>query len=187
MTIRNFLITTLSAGLSLTAFPHLALGQDAPQCTIDQISEALNQLNCTVSGAFVSSTSLVKTITSACEPTADEETCHACFRKSGGKVGPALKALAKAKILPKSSLSEFRIALVTAEETTCAAKAQPEDNQDQSDDSYNSSEPSSPGTEAPQDRGRGRGRGQDDSPTSEPSDRPERASRPERPDRQRGF
>lgn len=182
MTIRNLLITVLSATTSLAFFPNPALGQDAPQCTLEQISEALNQLDCAVSGAFVSPASLVKTITTACEPTAGEETCHACFRKSGGKVGPALKALAKVKVFPKSALSEFRIALVTAEETTCAAKGQPDDsNEDSPEDSY---QPGQPTAQQPDDSpGRGRGRGQDDSTNR--GDRPERPERPQRPER--GF
>ena len=179
MMIRNLLIATLSAGFSFAAVPNPAFAQEAPQCTLEQISEALNQLDCVVSGAFVSTASLVKTITTACEPTADEETCHACFKKSGGKVGPALKALAKVKVFPKSALSEFRIALVTAEETTCAAKEQPEDSQDQADDSHNTGEPSAPGLEDSQGRAPGRGRGQDDA-----AERPERS---QRPDRKRGF
>lgn len=175
MMIRTFLITTLSAGLSLAAFPNPALAQEAPQCTLEQISEALNQLDCAVSGAFVSPASLVKTITTACEPTADEEACHSCFRKSGGKVGPALKALAKVKVFPKTALSEFRIALVTAEETTCASKEQPADSGDDSEDSYQTGQP---GSQRPDDS-KGRGRGQDDSA--------ERPDRPERRERERGF
>lgn len=181
MTIRNLLIATLSAGFSLATLPTAALAQDAPQCTLEQISEALNQLDCAVSGAFVSPASLVKTITTACEQTAQEETCHACFRRSGGKIGPALKALAKVKVFPKSSLSEFRVALVTAEETTCAAKEQPEDSRDDTDDSYQTGQP---GYQQPDDskgRGRGRGRGQDDA--TDRSDRFERPKKPERPER----
>ncbi len=171
MTIRNLLITALSATTSLAFFPNPALGQDAPQCTLEQISEALNQLDCAVSGAFISPASLVKTITTSCEPTADEETCHACFRKSGAKIGPALKALTKAKVFPKSAISEFRIALVTADETTCAAKGQPEDDhEDSQDDSYHTGYPSA---RQPEDLpSRGRGRGQDDSTNRQ--NRPER-------------
>lgn len=182
MTIRNLLIATLSAGFSFTAFANPALAQNAPQCSLEQISEALNQLDCAVSGAFVSPASLVNTITTACEPTEDEESCHACFRKSGGKVGPALKALAKVKVFPKSALSEFRIALVTAEETTCAAKGQPQDsNGDNPEDSYPTGQPTS---QQPEDS-QGRGGGQDNS--SDHPDRPERPERPQRPERGRGF
>jgi hypothetical protein len=176
MTVRNFLITAISATTSLAFFPNAALGQSAPQCTLEQISEALNQLDCTVAGAFISPESLVRTITTACEPTADEEDCHACFRKSGGKLGPALKALAKAKVFPKSSLSQFRIALVTAEETTCAAKGGPEEGEN-GEDQEGAYEPEHPQNPQPNDsRDQGRGRGQDDG-----RDRPQRPERPERP------
>jgi hypothetical protein len=170
--IRNFLITVLSATTSLAFFPNPALGQDASQCSLEQISEALNQLDCAVSGAFVSPESLVKTITTACEPTADEETCHACFRKSGGKLGPALKALSKVKVFPKAALSQFRVALVTAEEATCSAKGQPEDggNSGGQDDSYEPERPENHQPDSSNNQGRGRGRGQDRG-----------ANRPERP------
>jgi len=159
MKLRNLLISVLTMCATLGAPAQSALGQDAPQCTLDQISEALNNLDCTVNGAFISAASLVQTITTACEPTPDAETCHACFRKLGGKTGPALKALAKVKILPKKTASEFRIALVTAEETTCSAKEDLEESEDEDEDRSALRPPSPP--QFPgwgQNRGRGRGR-----------------------------
>lgn len=118
---------------TLTVLTRPAVGQELEQCTLDQVSEALNTLPCTVSGAFVSPATFLKTITATCAPKANAETCHACFRKHGGKAGPVVKALIKIKVLPRAALSQFRIGLVTAEEATCA----PKENEDDSDDGDN--------------------------------------------------
>lgn len=136
MKLRNFMRSTACVITAMTvAFPHPALAQEVPQCTLDQISQALNSLECTVAGSFISAQSLVKAISDTCSTASDADLCHACFRKNGGKVGPAVKALVKVKVLAKSQASAFRIALVTAEETICSAKEETDDSED-SEESY---------------------------------------------------
>jgi hypothetical protein len=175
MKLRSLLITALFVTTAVALPTRSALSQSDQQCTLKQVSEALNNLGCVVSGAFISADSLVATIQDACAPTADAETCHACFRKRGGKVGPALKALVKTKILPKSSLSQFRIGLVTAEEETCAPKEE-EDPIEEDDDEY-FTPPTNGGAFGGITRGRG---GEGDT-----FERPERPERPEWPGRRR--
>jgi len=176
MSLRIFLITTLSTCAALLAPASPVLAQDAPQCTLEGITNALNQLECTVSGTFVSPASLVQAITTTCQQAADQVTCRACFRKSGGKAGPALKSLVKLKLLPKSALGEFRIAIVTAEEATCSAKEGSDDEDENEDESelQRPERPQSPGFESPrsddQGRGRGRGRGQGRGSPNTPGD-----------------
>ena len=175
MNLRTSVIATLSL-IGTVALPlQPALGQSDQQCTLKTVTEALNNLGCAVSGAYVSADSVVAIIRDTCAPTADAETCHACFRKAGGKVGPVFKALAKVKILTKANLSQFRVALVTAEEATCAPKDTEETSNETSGE--DSSAPSNLG-----DRDSGaRGRGRDD--VAGP--RTEKPERPERPERRR--
>lgn len=178
MKLRSFLITALVVTTNMVLPMRPALSQSDQQCTLKQVSEALNNLGCVVSGAFISAESLVATIQDACAPTIDAESCHACFRKRGGKVGPALKALVKTKILPKSSLFQFRIGLITAEEETCAPKEE-EDPLEEDDDEF-----FTPPTNGGAFGGMPRGRGGNGLPGSA-SDRPEKPERPERPGRRR--
>lgn len=187
MKLRAFLRSTACVITAMTIFTRPALGQQAPQCTLDQISQALNSLECTVTGAFISAESLVKTISDTCTTAADADLCHACFRKNGGKLGPAVKALVKSKVLAKSEASAFRISLVTAEETICSAKEQTDDAED-TEDSYQgpqdqqperSNQPSRPnqGGEDLQGPTPNRSSGENRGPQ-----RPERPERPERAD-----
>jgi hypothetical protein len=140
---------------------------------LEEISGALNSLECVVEGAFISAESLVTTIKSRCEYTFDAETCRACFRKRAGRIGPALKSLVKTRILPKSTLSQFRIGLVTAEEETCAPKEE-EDPIEEDDDEYFPS-PTNGGAFG----GMPRGRDGNEMPGGT-SERPEKPERPER-------
>jgi len=175
MNVRTSLIASVSILATLALPLHSARAQSDQQCSLKTITEALNNLGCVVPGAYISADSLVASITDTCTQTADAETCHACFRKGGGKVGPALKGLVKAKMLSKATLSQFRIALVTAEEATCAAKEAPQDtnNEDDSGDTY--APPTNVGGGASGSRGRGR----DDS-AGATVQKPERPERPER-------
>ncbi len=120
MNLRTSLIATLSLVGTIALPIHPAVGQTDQQCSLKTVTEALNNLGCIVNGAFVSPDSVVASITETCAATANTETCHACFRKAGGKAGPAFKALAKVKVLPKATLSQFRTALLAAKEATCA-------------------------------------------------------------------
>ena len=167
MNLRTSVIATLSLIGTVALPPQPALGQSDQQCSLKTVTEALNNLGCVVNGAFVSADSVVASITETCAPTADAETCHACFRRAGGKVGPVFKALAKVKILPKATLSQFRIALVTAEEATCEPKDTTQDLNEETDSVETYPKPT-----------RSRGRGRDDSASAG-------NRRPERPERRR--
>lgn len=100
----------------------VAQAQDAQKCSLDQISEALNQLPCEVDGAFVSPESLVVNITTLCNYTITADECHNCFAKGGHKTLPAFKTLVKLRMLPPTSFPEFLARLIEAETITCAAK-----------------------------------------------------------------
>ena len=184
MNLRTFLRSTACVITAMTSFTRPALGQQAPQCTLDQISQALNSLECTVAGAFISADSLVKTISDTCATAADADLCHTCFRKTGGKVGPAVKALVKVKVLAKSQASAFRIALVTAEEAICSAKEATDDSED-TEDSYQGPQDQQPERSSQPTRPN---RGEEDLQNSNPNrssggaDRSERPERPERPE-----
>jgi hypothetical protein len=175
MKLRSLLITTLVVTTTVALPTRPALSQSDQQCTLKQVSEALNNLGCVVSGAFISAESLVTTIQEACAPTSDAETCRACFRKRGGRVGPAVKALVKTKILPRTALSQFRISLITAEEETCAPKEE-EDPIEEDDNEY-----FTPPTNGGAFGGMPRRRGGD----GNTFERPERPERPEWPGRRR--
>ena len=182
MNIRKSLI--LSISLATTLPLQIAAAQTDQRCSLKTVTEALNNLGCIVSGAYVSPDSLVAAIKDSCAPTADAETCHACFRKAGGKVGPALKALAKVKVFTRATLSQFKIALVTAEEVTCEAKDAEESSvDDDSDETY--SRPTDAG--GPESGPQGRDRSRDDSVEGRPErpERPDTPQRPERPERRR--
>jgi len=170
MNLRTSVIATLSI-IGTVALPlQPALGQSDQQCTLKTVTEALNNLGCAVSGAYVSADSVVAIIRDTCAPTADAETCHACFRKGGAKGSLALKALVKAKMLKRSTLSQFKIALVTAEEETCAPKESEEPNEGEDGD-YGFFPPSTPARTGENGSG---GRGREDSTTNIRPERPER-------------
>ena len=171
MNLRTPPIAILSLLATLTLAPLPAMGQSDQQCSLKTITQTLNNLGCVVTGAYIAADSVVASITDTCAPTADAETCHACFRKGGAKVGPALKALVKAKMLKRTTLSQFKIALVTAEEETCAPKETEEPNEGE-DGNEGYAPPSTP-TRTGENGSRGRGR--DDS----------KNTRPERPERRR--
>ena len=122
MKLRTFMRSTACVITAMTVFMRSALGQEAPQCSLDQISQALNSLECSVAGTFISADSLAKNISDVCTLTTDADLCHVCFRKNGGNLGPALKTLVKLKLLEKSQASAFRVAWTTAEKTICSAK-----------------------------------------------------------------
>ena len=169
MNLRTSLIATLSL-VGTVALPlQPALGQSDQQCSLKTITQTLNNLGCVVPGAYIAADSLVASITDTCATTADAETCHACFRKGGAKGGLALKALVKAKMLKRSTLSEFKIALVTAEEETCAPKESEEPNEGEDGD-YGFFPPSTPARTG---ENGSRGRGRDDLTDTRP-ERPER-------------
>lgn len=171
MNLRTPPIAILSLLAILTLAPLPAMAQSDQQCSLKTITQALNNLGCVVPGAYIAADSVVASITDTCAPTADAETCHACFRKGGAKVGPALKALVKAKMLKRSTLSQFKIALVTAEEETCVPKESEEPNEgEDGDEGY-----APPSTPARNGENGSRGRGRDDSTDT----------RPERPGRRR--
>ena len=177
MSVRTSFIATMSFLATLAFIPQQAIGQTDQQCSLETITQSLNSLGCVVPGAYISADSVVASITNTCAPTADAEVCHACFRKGGAKVGPALKGLVKAKMLSKVTLSQFRVALVTAEEATCAPKETEETTPEDSGDEY--SQPTNAGGIEDKPRDQPRGRGQDDSAGAR-TERPERRQRPER-------
>jgi len=182
MNLRKSLILSLSLATTLPL--QIAVAQTDQRCSLKTVTEALNNLGCIVSGAYVSPDSLVAVIKDTCAPTADAETCHACFRKAGGKVGPALKALAKVKVFTRTTLSQFKVALVTAEEATCELKeADESSSDDDSDEPY--SRPTDAGV--PESGSQGRDRSRDDSAETRPErpERPEAPEKPERPERRR--
>lgn len=100
----------------------IAQAQAAEKCSLQQISDALNQLPCEVDGTFVSPESLVTSISTFCDYTLTAEECHNCFAKGGRKTLPAFKTLIKLRMLPPTSFPEFMARLIEAEAITCAAK-----------------------------------------------------------------
>jgi hypothetical protein len=100
----------------------VAQAQEGERCSLQQISEALNQLPCEVDGAFVSPESLVANISTLCNYTLTAEECHKCFTKSGFKSLPALGTLVKLKMLPPTTYPDFLGRLIEAEAVTCSAK-----------------------------------------------------------------
>jgi hypothetical protein len=100
----------------------IAQAQEAEKCSLQQISDALNQLPCEVDGAFVSPESLVTNISALCDYTVTADECHICFAKGGHKTLPAFKTLVKLRMLPPTSFPEFMAKLIEAEAITCAAK-----------------------------------------------------------------
>lgn len=117
---------------SILLFPLLPLvenaaAQTAPQCSLEDISAALNALPCETQGAFVSIESLIQGVTEICEPTPTEESCLKCFRRSRDKINQSIKTLIKLALLPPSTLSDFRYALREAEASVCMGEQQGEE------------------------------------------------------------
>jgi hypothetical protein len=100
----------------------IAQAQEGERCTLQQISDALNELPCEVDGAFVSAESIVANISTLCDYTLTAEECHNCFEKSGRKALPAFKTLVRLRMLPPTSFPDFLGRLVEAEAVTCAEK-----------------------------------------------------------------
>ncbi len=132
----------------------------AQQCSLDEVSNALNNLPCEVNGGFVSLESLVRGVTELCQSAPTEESCSECFRRSRDKVKISVKTLIKLKLLNPSTFIELKPALRDAEDATCSALDDGEDEDSPGD--YNNSAPRSPEREDRGSRGRGRGRGVDD-------------------------
>lgn len=179
MNIRTSLIASVSLFATLALPLQSTMAQSDQQCSLKTITQALNNLGCAVPGAYISPDSVVASIKATCAPTAGTETCHACFTKGGAKIGPALKALVKAQMLAKPTLSQFRVALVAAEEATCVSQATPvPNNQDDSRDT------DPPPTNGQSGLGGAQGGGRDDSGGAKP-EKPQKPEKPERPERRR--
>lgn len=151
--------TTLASLFVTSLFFNASLAT-AQQCSLDEISTALNGLSCEVTGAYVSVGSLVKGVTGLCESAPSEESCHECFRKSREKVKISVKTLVKLKLLSPPSLLELKPALREAEDATCVAIGVG-DGED-SPEGYDDSDRRSPEDENRSRGRRGRGRGTDD-------------------------
>lgn len=114
---------TLFACLSLALFacsPLTARAQSGEQCSLDQISAALNSLPCEAVGAFVSTESIVEGVVNLCEYAPSEESCHRCFRRAREKVVPSMKTLVKLRVLSPSILRDLRDELLWAEDESCS-------------------------------------------------------------------
>jgi hypothetical protein len=113
---------TLFACLSLAVLacsPLTARAQAGEQCSLDQISAALNSLPCEPVGAFVSPESIVESIVDLCEYAPTEESCHRCFRRARDRVVPSMKTLIKLHMLPTATLRDLRDELLVAEDDSC--------------------------------------------------------------------
>jgi hypothetical protein len=145
----------LLASLLITACLCNTSDADAQQCSLEQVSAALNNLPCEASGAFVSIESLVKGVTELCEYAPTEESCSECFRRSRGKVKLSVKTLVKLKLLDPSTLGALKPALEDAEDASCLGIGVG-DGED-SPEGYNESAPRPPEREDRGNSGRGRG------------------------------
>jgi hypothetical protein len=113
----GFCICTL-----LAIHPSSASGQVQERCSLEQISNALNQLECEVDGAFISTESLTQSVAGVCEYTPTAETCHLCFERAQRKLGSAIRSLVFLKVLPISAPIELIEALRAVEDSTCSPK-----------------------------------------------------------------
>jgi len=151
--------TTLASLFVTSLFFNASLAT-AQQCSLDEISTALNELPCEATGAYISTESLVKGVIGLCGPSPTEESCLECFKRSRDKLKLSVKTLVKLKLLPPPSLLELKPALREAEDATCVAIGIG-DGED-SPEGYDDSDRRSPEDENRGRGRRGRGRGADD-------------------------
>lgn len=122
MRTRTYLTIFLWTAICTPLVSTIAQAQEGERCSLQQISDALNQLPCEVDGAFVSPESLVANISTLCNYTLTAEECHKCFAKSGHKSVPALRTLVKLRMLPPTAFPDFFGRLVESEIATCSTK-----------------------------------------------------------------
>jgi hypothetical protein len=96
-------------------------------CASDEISAVLDNLPCSVSGAFVSADSLTEYIESLCqrnpEDGATEKSCHRCFEQAKRDGIEVLTTLIKFQILEPQSLDDFRDSMTHAEVNSCESSS----------------------------------------------------------------
>ena len=123
---RTFIAFALIGCLSITE----ARSQET--CSLDDVSNALNQLPCVADGVYLSPDSAANAVADICFDADSEEGCHQCFNRGRRKLLLGFKAIAKIGMIDRKSISDLRNALDNAEDNTCYY----DDYEDYSPDSF---------------------------------------------------
>ena len=110
---RTFIAFALIGCLSITE----AKAQET--CSLDDVSNALNQLPCVADGVYLSPDSAANAVADICFDADSEEGCHQCFNRGRRKLLLGFKAIAKIGMIDRKSISDLRNALDNAEDNTC--------------------------------------------------------------------
>ena len=110
---RTFIAFALIGCLSITE----ARSQET--CSLDDVSNALNQLPCVADGVYLSPDSAANAVANICFDADSEEGCHQCFNRGRRKLLLGFKAIAKIGMIGRKSISDLRNALDKAEDNTC--------------------------------------------------------------------
>lgn len=110
---RTFIAFALIGCLSITE----ATAQET--CSLDDVSDALNQLPCVADGVYLSPDSAANAVADICFDADSEEGCHQCFNRGRRKLLLGFKAIAKIGMIGRKSISDLRNALDNAEDNTC--------------------------------------------------------------------
>lgn len=147
----KIILRLAACSITLSTFaPSIAFGQSGEKCSLDQISNALNQLDCEVNGAYVSPDSVAKGLSDECDRTQNSFECHTCFMVGGHRLAESFYPLVRLKILPPTAPAELLGAIQQAEESTCSSKPDPiappqwGDDPDDGDDDPPSDSPDEP-------------------------------------------
>lgn len=88
-------------------------------CSLDDVSDALNQLPCFADGVYLSPDSAANAVANICYDADSEEGCRQCFNRGRRKLLLGFKAIAKIGMIGRKSISDLRNALDNAEDNTC--------------------------------------------------------------------
>lgn len=115
---RSFLIGLLSVCATFTSETYTeARAQDV--CSVDEVSQAINQLDCYADGVYFAPESLATAVADLCYDEYSDYACEACFARARRKLFPVMKTLAKLDLISRGSLGDFRQALDEAEAEVC--------------------------------------------------------------------
>jgi hypothetical protein len=144
--LKEILCLTLVATTTLWT-PTVSAQDDDIFCSGDDIAEALDGLECSADGVYLSPEVAADEASYRCGEAASERACRTCFNKTRAKLQVAFRALSKAGLLDRSAVKRLRSTFAQVSEEICAGL----DEEPSPDDQYEDTPAPSPGMpESPQ-------------------------------------